>query len=322
MVDSDHSASVVSIGKAVSYDVCHRFIGWMAMRGFDLEQLKTLVAAVDAGSLSAAVATRFLSQSSLSEQLRKLEEAAGEQLLVRSKTGVRPTAAGERMVMHARKILALSDAAWRDMHDIPLEGELRLGISDYFRPSHLAHLLARIAQQYPGLRMRTQVGKSDEVLAAYRSGALDLAIVMRVVDSGQGTLSDAPVLRTEPLMWVMAQGQIMTVPAKTIELALLPETCSLHRLARQQLDAHRVPYVVAHVASGVGGLQAALAAGLGIGCLNASALIGASLVEVREGLLPPLPDVEFLLLTAEQNNAKSSERLKGLAEVITATLSP
>ncbi|MDR9754942.1 LysR family transcriptional regulator [Pseudomonas sp. SZMC_28357] len=292
------------------------------MRGFDFEQLKTLVAAVDAGSLSAAVATRLLSQSSLSEQLRKLEEAAGEQLLVRSKSGVRPTAAGERMVMHARKILALADAAWRDMHDTPLEGELHLGISDYFRPGQLVQLLARIAQQYPGLRLRTQVGKSDELLAAYRSGTLDLAIVMRMVGTVPGTADDAQVLRTEPLMWVMASGQTITALPKTVELALLPETCSLHRLVRQQLDTHRVPHVVAHIASGVGGLQAALGAGLGIGCLNASAVVGANLVEVREGLLPPLPEVEFVLLTAEQGPAKNSERLKGLAEVIAVALKP
>ncbi|QSB18391.1 LysR family transcriptional regulator [Pseudomonas sp. 15A4] len=60
------------------------------MHGFDIEQLKTLVAAVDAGSLTAAVPLRYRSQSALSEQLNKLEEAAGEQLLVRSKQGYAP----------------------------------------------------------------------------------------------------------------------------------------------------------------------------------------------------------------------------------------
>ena len=71
------------------------------MHGFDLEHLRTLVMAVDAGSLSAAVPFRCLSQSALSEQLRKLEERAGQPLLIRSKTGVRPTAAGERLRLGA-----------------------------------------------------------------------------------------------------------------------------------------------------------------------------------------------------------------------------
>ncbi|MFK7699833.1 LysR family transcriptional regulator [Pseudomonas caspiana] len=290
------------------------------MRGFDFEQLRTLVAVVDAGSISAAVPSRFLSQSSLSEQLRKLEEAAGGQLLVRSKRGVQMTAAGERMVAHARKILALSDAAWRDMHGIALEGELNLGISDYFRPSHLMGLLNRIAQQHPGLRIRTQVGKSDEMIAAYRNGALDLAIVMRIAGSASGTLNDARVLRTEPLIWVMATGQPLSSEQKTLELALLPETCSLHRLVRQQLDLHRRPYVIAHIASGVAGLQAAVGAGLGIGCLNASALIEPDMVEAPKGVLPALPDAEFVLLEAGQDDPKARVRLRSIAEVIAGTL--
>ncbi|MDH0746888.1 LysR family transcriptional regulator [Pseudomonas sp. GD03842] len=290
------------------------------MRGFDFEQLKTLVAVVDAGSISAAVSTRFLSQSSLSEQLRKLEEAAGGQLLVRSKLGVQATAAGERMVAHARKLLALSEAAWRDMHGIALEGELNLGLSDYFRPSHLMGLLNRIAEHHPGLRIRTQVGKSDDVIAAYRNNGLDLAIVMRIAGAARGAYGDARVLRTERLIWVMASQKKMTEAQKPVELALLPESCSLHRLARQQLDAHRRPYVIAHIASGVAGLQAAVGAGLGIGCLNASALIEPGMTEVPDGLLPALPDVEFVLLEATQSDPMATARLQSITEVIVETL--
>ena len=64
------------------------------------------------------------------------------------------------------------------------------------------------------------------------------------------------------------------------------------------MDAHTVPYVIAHSASGLAGLQSALVAGLGVACLNASAVpLGAEIF--RPCLpLPPLPDVEFSLLPA------------------------
>ena len=207
------------------------------MHGFDLDQLKTLVAAVDAGSLTAAVQLRFRSQSALSEQLNKLEEAAGERLLVRSKSGVTPTAAGQRLVAHAREILALSDAAWRDMHDVPLAGEVHIGISDYFRPSQLAQLLARIALHYPGLRMRTQIDKSDNIAAAHGSGSLDLAIIMRASGSEYPFASEARTLRTERLLWATSRDKPVAVKDTVVELALLSETCSLHRLVRSKLDA-------------------------------------------------------------------------------------
>lgn len=291
------------------------------MHGFDIEQLKTLVAAVDAGSLTAAVPLRYRSQSALSEQLNKLEEAAGEQLLVRSKQGVRPTAAGQRLIGHARQILALSDAAWRDMHRVPLEGEVHIGISDYVRPSQLAALLARIAEQYPGLRMRTQIDKSDVIADAHGSGALDLAIILGTTGSPSSTSEEVQVLRTESLMWVAARSKPLPPKDRVIELALLPETCSLHRLARNALDTHGIAHVVAHMASGVAGLQAAVAAGLGVACLNASAIIEADMLEVTGLNLPALPAVDIVLLPARCRGGVS-ERLQAVGQIIAATLAP
>lgn len=64
--------------------------------GFDFDQLRTFVAVADAGSLSASAPLVFLSQSSVSEQIRKLEARAGVTLFTRGKLGVAPTAAGER----------------------------------------------------------------------------------------------------------------------------------------------------------------------------------------------------------------------------------
>jgi DNA-binding transcriptional LysR family regulator len=276
------------------------------MRGFDLEQLRTLVAAVDAGSLSAAVALRNLSQSSLSEQLRKLEERAGQVLLVRSKAGVRPTPAGERLLVHARQILALSDTAWRDLHDVPLEGEVQLGITDYFRPADLTRLLARLGQQYPRLRLRTLIGKSDELEDAHRRGALGLAIVLRTHPA-----NDAQVLSTEAMHWVAAPGSVLIAEDRPLPLVLLPEGCSLHRLAIDRLRAQGVEHVLAHVASGVAGLQAAVGAGLGVGCLNASSLVDGRVVALHQDRLPALPKASFILLAP-----RGSERLDALTETL------
>ena len=114
------------------------------MQPLDLEQLKTLVAVVDAGSLTAAAPVVFLSQSAVSEQMRKLEERCGHALLTRSKAGVAPTPAGLRLLDHARRLLAASDEALRDLSGETLQGELRLAVTDYFRPGALSRLLSRL----------------------------------------------------------------------------------------------------------------------------------------------------------------------------------
>ncbi len=66
------------------------------MRGFDFQQLRTFTVVADTGSLSAAVPLLHLSQSTISEQVRKLEERAGMPLFMRSQRGVQLTAAGGR----------------------------------------------------------------------------------------------------------------------------------------------------------------------------------------------------------------------------------
>jgi len=294
----------------------------MLMSGFDLEQLRTLVTAVDAGSLSAAVPLRCLSQSALSEQLRKLEERAGHTLLIRSKSGVKPTAAGERLLAHARPLLAMADAAWRDLHEIPLEGEACLGVTDYFRPVDLARLLARLHQQLPGLRLRTRIGRSDELELAQRQGELDLAIVMSL-EAERKTAPRVTIrpLHQEPLIWVSALDSNPLQRGRPLPLALLPEGCSLHRLACSRLEAAGIPYVISHIASGVAGLQAALTAGLGIACLNASAVAGQGLRRLDQDALPALPSARFLLLHARyEDQSMQSRRLQGLSEAIASSL--
>jgi DNA-binding transcriptional LysR family regulator len=147
----------------------------------DSEQLNTLIAVIDAGSLTAAAPRVFLSQSAVSEQMRKLEARVGVALFTRSKSGVAATAAGERLAVYARQIVALSDRAMRDLHDDALAGELRLGVTDYFRPGDLATLLSRLNGAYPQLRLHVTVLKSGAIEAGYAAGDFDVGLTMRIL---------------------------------------------------------------------------------------------------------------------------------------------
>ncbi|MGJ7565216.1 LysR family transcriptional regulator [Variovorax sp. GB1R11] len=264
------------------------------MQGFDLEQLRTLAAVVDAGSLTAAAPRVFLSQSSVSEQIRKLEARAGQSLLTRSKAGVSPTEAGLRLLGYARRILAMSDEAFRDLHGETLQGELRLAVTDYFRPGDLTRLLGRLGESYPQVRLNVGILKSDALRAAYARGDFDVGLAMNIagVSAAQPRAS---VIRRESLAWLGAAG-MRVVRGEPLRLLALPDTCSLHQFTVALLRRRRVPYALAHVASGVAGLQSALAAGLGVACLNESAISdGVARLAAPHGL-PALPRVAFELM--------------------------
>ncbi|MBV7486747.1 LysR family transcriptional regulator [Bordetella sp. BOR01] len=265
------------------------------MPGFDLDQLRTFAAVLDAGSLTAAAPMVHLSQSAVSEQIRKLEDRAGQALLVRGKAGVHATPAGVRLQAHATRILALADEALRDLHGVPLQGELRLALTDYFRPRDIAGLLRRLNQQYPQVRLHVAILKSGEVEAAYVRGQYDLGLTMHVRTPGAAR-QPGIVLRREPLWWMAAEGMR---PARGMPLSLLvlPESCALRQFTEALLARRGRPYLVAHVASGVAGLQLALAAGLGVACLNESAL-APGVARLAGAGLPALPQAQFCLLPA------------------------
>lgn len=266
------------------------------MNTFDLEHLQSFVTAVEAGSITAAAPLRCLSQSALSEQLRKLEIRTGQTLLIRTKSGVVPTLAGELLLAHAHALLEMAERAWQDLQGINLSGEVCIGITDYCRPGIIIDVMARLSRLYPHLRLRTRGGTSTDISAAWQRGELDLAIVMRIagVDNHQEAEREKVLFR-EPLRWVEAARKTQQDPSVHIPLALLSEGCTLHKVACQTLKSHHRPYVIRHIASGVRSLQEAIIAGLGIGCINLSAVTPSEMSFSTNLGLPELPDAEFVL---------------------------
>jgi len=275
------------------------------LRRLDLDLLQALVTVADAGSLSAAAPQLCRSQSAVSEQIRKLEEVCGLPLFVRGKKGATLTPAGERLLVHARKLLELNEIAYQDMQGALLAGDLRLAITDYFRPTAIAGILKRLRAQYPRLRLHVSIRKSALIEQDAAGGDFDIGLSMRILEGDEAAAerSDGRIsLRREPLSWV-ADAAFTMEESSYLPLVVLPATCSLQRFIIRTLTSHEVPFVVAHSASGIGGLQAALAAGLGVSCLNASAISSGINRFDAAPKLPPLPDVEFSLMPPRAGEA-------------------
>jgi DNA-binding transcriptional LysR family regulator len=265
----------------------------------DLDLLHAFVVICDTGSLTAASRRVHRSQSALSEQMQKLEESCGRPLLVRAKTGVSPTPAGERLLQHARQLLGMSELAYQDVQGIEIAGTLRLAMTDYFRPAQIIDILARIRERYPRLRLQVSVRKS--ALIEEDPDEFDIGISMRLVDGKRNKVPDDGriLIAREPLSWIAHDGFRRTKAARW-PLVTLPETCSLQRAIVRMLNRHKVKFDVVLTASGVAGLHMAVAAGLGVTCLNASA-VPAGARRLASDELPDMPDAEFSLLPPRPN---------------------
>ena len=100
----------------------------------DLKELNYVVTVANEGSISRAAEKLFMSQSSLSQAIRVLEQDLGTSVFVRTTRGVRPTAAGDAFISHAKQILQQYRAACSEAADI----ENLNGGTDQHLPRHVS----------------------------------------------------------------------------------------------------------------------------------------------------------------------------------------
>ena len=137
-------------------------------RSLDPRRLETFRVVATAGKVSTAARLLHLSQPAVTAQVHQLEEEAGEPLLLRGPRGVRPTAAGLRLLDYARRVHALLEEAEAGLGgDATAAGPLLLAASttlaSYVLPGLLADFLRTVA---PGTGVHLEVGNTEEVLPA------------------------------------------------------------------------------------------------------------------------------------------------------------
>src|SRR6202166_4312493 len=150
---------------------------------FDLELLRSFVSVVDSGGFTRAGERVHRTQSTVSQQIKRLEDDLGQPLLNRTAKDVTPTEAGERLLSYARRLLSLAEEA-RDVMARPgNEGAVRLGLPEDFAAYRLAKLLAAFSRSHPTLRLDVRSDQSTYLKRDLGRGGLELALLKR--DAGE-----------------------------------------------------------------------------------------------------------------------------------------
>lgn len=153
----------------------------------NLRDLKYLVALADHRHFGKAAAACFVSQPTLSTQIRKLEDELGLPLVERAPRKVMLTPAGVEAAARARTIVAeveqMKEAARRSRD--PEAGTVRLGIFPTLGPYLLPHVIPNIRERFPQLELLLVEEKSDELLTRLREGKLDAALLALPLDDDQ-----------------------------------------------------------------------------------------------------------------------------------------
>jgi DNA-binding transcriptional LysR family regulator len=271
---------------------------------FDPNLLATFVTVAQARSFSEAGRRLGLQQSTVSQHVRRLEEAASRRFFVRDTHSVALTADGEAMLGLAQGILKANERARRYFAGSELRGRVRLGASEDFVQSRLPEVLRELTRVHRAVDLELTVGLSVGLLEALDAGLLDLVLAKRRPGEDRGQL-----VRREKLVW-LGSDPALADPDRPLPLILYPPPGISRAIALEVLERAGRSWRVVCTSSSFSGLNAAALAGLGI------TVLGDGFVPAGLTVLPGLPDlghIEFVI-------AGAGRTLRGPADALATAI--
>ena len=202
-----------------------------------LSQLRAFERIVRLGSFHAAARDLSLTQPSVSQRIRELEEVLKTPLFVRRGPRISLTAEGHALVEYADRMLETAGEMIERFHTKdPLKGMLRLGLNESFALICLPELLQRLEQRYPEIRTSVFVGDTGLVSQALNRKELDIAIVSEPKVGAHVRLE--PIGRNR-LAWFasanfeLARGTLTAADLAQFHLIVSPSTAQLHSTVTQ-----------------------------------------------------------------------------------------
>jgi DNA-binding transcriptional LysR family regulator len=256
--------------------------------------LKTFATVARCRSFSEAGRHLDLTQSSVSEHVRRLEQHLGRRLFVRDTHSVTLTADGEAMLAHAGVILQAISRAETQFRTSKLKGRVRLGSSDDLALGPLPTVLAAFRDAHPDVELEITIGMTGRLYDLLDAGSIDLLIGKRRLGDRRGV-----PLFTGRLEWLARTGTVVD-PNEPLPLILVAEPSVTRAVVLDTLAQAGIQWQVVCTSSSHSGCIAAARAGLGV-TVRPQYLTARGLAPpVNRASLPVLPDVEFIALASKR----------------------
>lgn len=279
---------------------------------YEPSHLRTFLTVAQTLSFTQAARRLGLRQSTVSQHVRRLEDAAGRQLFSRDTHSVELTEDGEMMLGFARRILEAHEQATAFFTGTRLRGRLRFGASEDFVLTRLPEILEAFRYDHPEVDLELTVELSGTLHERLAAGRLDLVLAKRRPEDPSGE----PVWHDE-LVWIGAQ-RLRLDPDRPVPLIVYPPPGITRVLAMEALERQGRAWRVACTSGSLNGLIAAARAGLGV-MAHSRGMIPPGLVRVpdRAGL-PELGRVDFVLVHGHRRTSAQSAADALAAAILTS----
>lgn len=284
----------------------------MKATDLQLDWLRAFVAVVNTGSLSAAAPTVHRSQSAVSMQLAKLEEAVGRPVLLRGPRQMQLTPVGTELLDYARRMLDIHAQALAALRGPQLSGRVVLGVPDDYAKKYLTPVLRSFANRHAAVEIELHCEQSTSLIPRVLRGELDIALVSRDRQR-RGAL-----LFEEPLVWVAAEP-FEAWRRDPLPIAVYESGSLARREALAALDAQRRNYRIVYNSASLAGQLAAVHSGLAVAVLTRCSVPPDLLVLQQKHGLPALGAMEVAVVRSKAS--KGHEAVDAMHAQMLQTLS-
>ncbi|MCG7921219.1 MAG: LysR substrate-binding domain-containing protein [Candidatus Thiodiazotropha lotti] len=226
-------------------------------KNLDIDLLRTFVAIADLGGFAKAGRHLHKTQSAISLQMKRLEAQSGSKLFRKAGRRQLLTESGELLLNYARRILSLNDEAAAALKPIPLQGQIRFGVTQDFADRGLAAVLARFADSHPGVRLDVRVNPSCELKQEIAKGKLDLAVAFQERGDSGDSLG-----KLQP-SWIVPEP-FNEPNDQPLKLVLFEPPCVFRDRVINALEKASMSWRIVYTSPSLPGLLAAVEAGLGV----------------------------------------------------------
>lgn len=285
----------------------------MRKTNFDLDALRTLSVGIELGSFAKAADRLNRSTSAVSAQLKKLEEQVGAPILRKAGRGLLLTDAGELLMSYARRMLELNDEALLALGSAGLVGTVRLGMQEDFGESLLSDVLGSFARTHPAVRIEARIARNAELVSRMQTADLDLALAWQ---DGAANTGHAEHVGRYALHWIASENWRRLSPAlggEPIPIVAMDAPCLLRKAATDALDKAGIAWRVAFTSPSLGGVWAAVAAGLGVTVRTHFGIPSkVRLLKDAEYGLPTLGNLDLMLYSAAARLNPAAAKLRSI----------
>ena len=188
-----------------------------------IELLESFIAVVECGNLSKAADKLCRTQSTISLQIKKLEESVGQPLLLRDNKGVSLTESGKTLLNYAYKMMQLSSQALDELKECQNREVIRLGVPTDYINRYLGSCLLEFIREFTCIELVIDTDVSGNLYKRLHNGEFDVIVAThwQAPAAGLGEL-----LFERRFHWVAAKGG-SAHKRETVPVALYPENCPI-----------------------------------------------------------------------------------------------